>query len=278
VPVVEAARSVATFVWRHPANRDRRVRALLRAGSFQLRGRVLRRPVVARLGNASRLWCELHVTASSKVAYANPPDWNEMMAWRRLLGPGDLFVDGGANIGPYTVWAAELGARVIAVEPDAAAVARLRRNISLNARPVELVTAALTAVPGPVRMTVGLGAANHLVPDGGTEVPGTTLDELLGGRTAAGVKLDLEGAERPAIEGAATALSEHRITCLQIEWNECSSSLLGETREPIARLLSGWGYRLHRPDGVGRLVPVDDPSFGPDVFAVVDDRSPGRRP
>jgi FkbM family methyltransferase len=229
---------------------------------------MLGRTTLVPLGPSSQVWAELHHWASSQVAYGSPPDWNEMCAWRRLLSPGDLFVDGGANVGVYSVWAAESGADVIAVEPDPESAWRLLRNMALNEYQVELVCAALSDAPGPVQMTFGLDVGNHLsLGDHGTEVQGTTLDEVLGDRTAAGVKLDLEGAERLAVEGAADALSEHRIGHLQLEWNWCSSDLLGETREPLAKLLRGWGYRLYRPDESGRLQSIDDDAFGPDVFA-----------
>jgi FkbM family methyltransferase len=58
---------------------------------------------------------------------------------RRLLAahlrPGDLAVDIGANIGAYTLFMAGLvgpGGRVLAVEPQAAVLARLRENLALN--------------------------------------------------------------------------------------------------------------------------------------------------
>jgi FkbM family methyltransferase len=266
---VGEARAILGYVWNHPANEQHRFRACVRAGTFQLRGRCLRRPTVVSFGATSRIMAELHVTSSSKVVYASPPDWNEMLAWRRLLGPGDLFIDGGANVGVYSIWAAEAGARVIAVEPDAEAGGRLRRNVDLNGYEVEVVAAALTRSPGPVRLSVGLDTVNRLVEAGGVVVAGTTLDEILDGRRAAGVKLDLEGAERLAIEGGADALSERRIDCLQIEWNRCSVALLGETREPVARLLRDWGYGLYRPDRTGALQTLDDLAYGPDVFAAL---------
>src|SRR5689334_3802567 len=60
---------------------------------------------------------------------------NETWAIRRLLGPGDLFVDIGANIGYFSVLAARsVGAegRVIAIEPAPPTVAKLRDNLDLN--------------------------------------------------------------------------------------------------------------------------------------------------
>ncbi|MFB9236899.1 FkbM family methyltransferase [Plantactinospora siamensis] len=265
---------VLTHVWRHPANRDRRLRSVLRAVSYQVRGR-LGRPTVARLGERSRILARPHHAAAGLVVYGNPPDWPEMHAWRRLLRPGDLFVDVGSNVGTYALWAAESGTTVVAVEPDRQAAEELRRNVGLNGYPIEVLECALAAEPGTLRLTSGNDTMNHLVlgdghghGHGGTPVPVRTLDEVLGDRVAAGVKIDVEGAERLVLEGARAALADRRITVLQLEWNRMSERVLGESREPVARLLAEYGYRLTRPDETGQLAPSDASGYGPDVFAV----------
>jgi len=71
---------------------------------------------VRRLGDSSKIWADLHRTAASKVVYTKQPDHPEMLTWRQVLRPGDLFIDVGADIGNYTIWAAELGAEVIALQ------------------------------------------------------------------------------------------------------------------------------------------------------------------
>jgi FkbM family methyltransferase len=270
------ARVVLGFVWTHPANRDRRLAAVCRAVDFQLRARLGRRPLITGIGERGRMWAELHLTASSKVRYANPPDWNEMQAWRRLLGPGDLFVDVGSNVGAYALWAGDHGATVVAVEPGSAAAERLRRNVALNDFPVTVLQCGLADRPGRMRLTSGKDTTNHLVRDGdqpGEEIAVDTLDNVLGDRCAAGVKIDVEGAERLVLEGARRALSERRIAVLQLEWNSMSRRLLSESRVPVAELLREYGYTFMRPDGRGRLHPLVPPAESPtDLFAV----APGR--
>ncbi len=269
------ARGVLGFVWSHPANRDRRLAAVCRAVDFQLRAR-LGRPLVTGIGERGRMWAELHVTAASKVRYANPPDWNEMQAWRRLLSPGDLFVDVGSNVGAYALWAGDRGATVIAVEPGSAAAERLRRNVALNDFPITVLQCGLADRPGRMRLTTGNDTMNHLVRDRdqpGEEIAVDTLDNVLGDRCAAGVKVDVEGAERLVLEGARRALSERRIGVLQLEWNSMSRSLLAETRAPVAELLREYGYTFMRPDTRGQLhalLPPDESAT--DLFAV----APGR--
>lgn len=264
------ARGVLRFVWSHPANRGRRMSSIGRAVLFQVQGRMGKRTLTP-IGELGRMWAELHYTASSSVVYANPPDWKEMLAWKRILRQRDLFIDVGSNVGSYALWAGGLGAEVIAVEPGREAVTRLRENVSLNDFSVEVVACALGATPGVMRLTTGLDTVNHLLIDSaapGDEVEVRTLDELLGGRVARGVKVDVEGAERLVLEGSKRALTSRRIEFMQLEWNEMSRRTLSEDREPVETILRSHGYLLCRPDQHGHLKLVGDFGFGADIFAV----------
>lgn len=257
---------VVPWVWGHPANRGRRLQALGRAVAFQMRGRLLRRPTVGAIGRDARFIADIGTAAASKAVYANPPDWPEMLVWRDRLTPGDLFVDVGANVGTYSLWAGDLGAEVIAVEPGPETVTRLRRNLALNDFPFHVVEAVATDHEGVEQFDPAGDSTAHI--GEGIEVKATTLDAILGDRHAAGVKIDVEGYERLVLQGATMALSERRIDCLQLEWNDLSKTALGESRHPIRDLLRGYGYSLYRPDERGRLVPDPDAGVGADVFAL----------
>jgi FkbM family methyltransferase len=270
VPVVKSC-AVVKHIWTHPANEGRRVRGVLRAARFQFRGRVLRKGTLALLGDSSRVWAYLHRTGASRVVYGNPPDYPEMLAWRRALGPGDLFVDVGANIGCYTIWAAEAGAEVIALEPAEETFALLLENIDLNGYQVDAIQAAAGSSSGLARFTTGLDCVNRLDPLGGVEARVVTVDSLIGDRTAAGMKIDVEGFEIHVLRGCSRALADKRIRLIQLEWNAASQAAVGTDRRPVADVLAGYGYDLYRPDPDGLLRPIEDVGFGADVFA-----SPGR--
>jgi FkbM family methyltransferase len=265
--IIAKTRNVVHYVWRHPANEGRRGRALARAAGYQARARLLGRRVQVRLGERSRLWVEPHRAAAVKAVYGNPPDFAEMMVWRQVLRPGDLFLDVGANVGGYSVWAGELGAEVIALEPAEDTFRLLADNVALNGFPIRAVQAAAGAACGTARFTSGHDALNRLDPGGAAEVAVVTIDSLLGGGVAAGMKIDVEGFEIDVLRGCERALREQRIGLIQLEWNhECLRSV-GTDRKPVAELLASCGYRLYRPAGDGRLEPLADLGFGPDVFA-----------
>jgi len=261
------ARGIVRYVWRHPANAGHRPRALLRVARYQAQSRFLRRRAVARLGERSRMWVDLHRSGASMVLYANPPDLPEMLVWRHELRDGGLYVDVGANVGTYSLWAAERGAEVIALEPAPDTFALLRENIALNGYPVTSVQAAAGGHCGTARFTAGLDAGNSLDPDGPVRAELVTIDSLIGERYVTGMKIDVEGFEIEVLRGCRRALAAHRIGLIQLEWNQASALALGSDRRPVAELLARHGYRLYRPNAAGHLVPVADPGYGADVFA-----------
>lgn len=266
------AKNVVKFVWTHPANRGRRAQAMGRAVRFQARSRLLHRRTLAQLGERSYLWAGLHRPGASRVVYGNPPDHPEMLVWRQLLIPGDVFVDVGANVGSYTIWAGELGAEVIALEPAADTFELLLENIAINDYQVRAIRATAGSVCGITRFTVGQDCVNRLDPRGSAGVPTVqvemvTIDSIIGDRFVRGMKVDVEGFEIEVLRGCKRALSEHRIGLIQLEWNPTCEDALGTDRQPTADLLAEFGYELRRPDYNGVLHVIDEIGYGPDVFA-----------
>lgn len=228
--------------------------------------------MTVRLGTRSKIRAYRHMSGTTEVVYANPPA-TELHVWSRHLQEGAFFVDVGANAGVYTIWALERGAEVLAVEPNPLACRRFRENLALNAYEARLVEAAVSDREGEVLITVDRDVGNHLVlddsgtPDRATPVPAVTLDALIGDRVVDGLKLDVEGAELLALQGAYGALADRRIKLMQLEWNVCSMEVTGTDRRSTAKLLQSHGYELLRADDDGNLSPTSDFSFGPDVFA-----------
>ena len=102
--------------WAHPVNEGARLRAARRVLKHEIVTRALGRPMVVPLGTHSRIIARHGETNSPHAVRGNPPN-DEMHVWRAFLRPGDLFVDVGANIGIYTIFALDLGAEVIALPP-----------------------------------------------------------------------------------------------------------------------------------------------------------------
>jgi FkbM family methyltransferase len=205
--------------------------------------------------------------------YANPP-FRELLVWSHHLGPGSSFIDVGAGVGVYTVWAIEHGAVATAIEPNPIALRSLRQNMALNGYQPRILEIALADHDGEMAMTFDLDVANHLMQqleDDRSQdvrlVPVTTLDAIIDDGEIDGVKIDVEGAERLVLKGGIQALSEHRIKLLELEWNFSSMKVAGHDRGTIADFLLAQGYEILEPDVDGRLHPTTDFSFRNTLFA-----------
>jgi len=226
-------------------------RALFRAPLMSLRALdEWRDPVVDEDCRVETRLGTFGVRANSDDLYLTLPGREAMIVrtMRDILRPGDWFIDAGANIGAYTVFAAGLGARIISVEmmPETAAI--LRRNVRDNrCQNVEIVEAALTDVAGKtVHATFEpgkFGSASIAVERTGqtVEVSTTTLSILLEHVPRVHLmKLDLEGAEPETIKGAPLA----KIDAIIFEdWGD----------QELSTFLADAGFDVRRLDGNNSL-------------------------
>jgi FkbM family methyltransferase len=132
---------------------------------------------------------------------------------------GDVVIDCGAHVGVFTRQALQDGARiVVSVEPAPENLECLRRNLAsqIAAGRVIVVPKAVWDRPDTLRIQhfPGNSGADHISTDpGGTEVPMVTLDSLVADLKLDDVdliKMDIEGAERRALMGAAGLIKRFR--------------------------------------------------------------------
>ena len=163
----------------------------------------------------------------SLVVYWRPGRQRGLQSmYEPFVAPGDLVFDVGAHVGDRTVAFLDLGARVVALEPQPGPAAILDR-IAGGREGLTLVRAAVGPAPGRARLAVS--SANPTVStladdwrarigdvnagfrsvdwDDAVEVEVTTLDRLVEthGRPAF-VKIDVEGFEAEVLAGLSVAL------------------------------------------------------------------------
>lgn len=204
-------------VWaRDPEDRAARMAAFAAAAPLPSADDSVRADEYAlRLSGGVTAICTRSPVSTSTVVLLERETWfeDEFAFVGRLIRPGWRAVDGGANIGVYTLSLAQAGADVLAFEPNPPIADRARRAIALNgldAR-VRLRVAALGDRPGVARFETDAQPENaRLAASGGIEVPVTTLDAeiaALGWSALDFVKLDLEGGEADALRGARATLA-----------------------------------------------------------------------
>jgi FkbM family methyltransferase len=166
-------------------------------------------------------------------------------ALRRLLAPGDVFYDVGANVGFFTLLGARLvgpGGRVVAFEPVPWCARAVGHNIELNGfEHARIRTEAVGDADGSARLlVVGEASWSHLESTGRhadvrdeIDVTVVSLDSLVESGAIPPpdvVKIDTEGAELQAIEGARATIARHRpaIVCELHDTNEAFVALMDE--------------------------------------------------
>jgi FkbM family methyltransferase len=257
--------SIPRQILRHPYNRSRPIRALAKSIWWQGYKRLAKRPITVPLFETMKLRCYPDSVSASNVMYfGDYYEFDEMLFVRRYLRPGDGFIDGGANIGTYSLLAAKIvgpSGRVEAFEPDRVAVLRLRENIALNALSnVHVHEAALSETQGRFLFAQGWDVSNRLVSLAETglhtvEVDTVRLDDHLEPDMAYEMaKLDLEGSELAALRGARNHLLAANPPIWQLEAMESQLLKRGTSRDEVAIFLRDCGYAFASYDGKsGRL-------------------------
>lgn len=161
-----------------------------------------------------------------------------------FVKPGTTFVDVGAWIGPISMWAARLGAKVVAAEPDPVARELLERNCRQNGYLVKILPVCVSDEDGRAGLEEqhGLGSSMTRTVEG-TEIEAVTLQTLFA-REVSGkcslVKMDVEGHEAKILPKAGPFLAERGIplyvsmhqpwwpVSLDPSWMEAFSRVEGE--------------------------------------------------
>lgn len=126
------------------------------------------------------------------------------------LGPGGCFFDIGANVGFYTLLASRLigdDGCVVSFEPNPRNLSFLRRHLTLNRlENVQVMETAVSNISGQRMFSRKEGPAQgHLSDTGDLHVRVVRLDDIIedGALPAPdAMKIDIEGAELPALQGA----------------------------------------------------------------------------
>lgn len=249
-------------------------RALWRIGMSLLRRRWQRFVVVSVDIGSARVHADLR-TPLGLGLYRYGFHAVEARVCAALLRRGDVFVDGGANIGLFALRGASVvgsTGRVLACEPAPGTMRLLRANVQHNHVPwVDLHALALSDEVGTANFTVfedGSGLASFAPPPGAgltVEVAVETLDRLTSpfGRGVALVKLDVEGAEAKALEGASELIVRSApLFLIEVEPDHLARQ--GSSIDDLMHALQPHGYEAYAITPKARLRRLEGPWRPPD--------------
>jgi FkbM family methyltransferase len=191
----------------------------------------------------------------------------------KLLDTGDHAIDGGANQGIFTcAFASAVGnaGHVYAFEPQAYAVSCIERNARLNAmNNITVFEGALSDTPGETFLITDRGpvaAFTSTEPQGASPilVKSYSIDSLVNSdqlHDVQFIKLDVEGAELKALQGARSMLRRATPRICIEAWSE-------RLYEEIAAFLRPLGYQAYVFDERGNLTSFAAFRPSPNVFFI----------
>lgn len=170
----------------------------------------------------------------------------EVAVFEALVGPQDVVIEVGANVGVHTVPLALRAGAVIAIEPQRLVYQVLCANVALaglqNVHCIQAVarssTQGITAVPlldVDTPQSFGSLSLLHQIPGASEQVTNITVDSLQA--PCSFLKIDCEGMEYEVLHGAIDTLRRHR-PFVYLEY--------AENRVWIRTLLLSLGYTCYR--------------------------------
>ena len=185
----------------------------------------------------------------------------------KLLQPGDVFVDVGANIGYFTLLASRRvgpAGRIIAVEANPRTFKLLEANVEMNGcTNVALHNVAAGETAGFATMfereagNAGGDQVDFTAAASLASLPVQRLDTLVGELPVRLIKLDIEGAEAKAMRGATGLLERADAPDLVFEFTPKFLAGMGDDPRELIGLLERLGYRL-KTIGYAGPSPVDE--------------------
>lgn len=174
-----------------------------------------------------------------------------LAAVKRLAPAGGNVIDIGANVGFVTLWASQCvgpGGTVIAVEPSAWALQRLKNNAALNdMRNIVPVHAAAGAAPGEAEMFVINGyRVDDKITNTRETVTFVTIDDLVaqhGLDRVDLIKSDTDGYELGVLNGASATIQRFK-PAIVFEMYPSAIERAGGSPNDLIAFLDGLGYHL----------------------------------
>jgi len=183
---------------------------------------------------------------------------------RTLLGPGSRFLDVGANVGYFSLLAAQAapGGSIDSVEPEPRNLALLRHNLWRHGVDAQVWPVGLGSTHGVGSLDVEPNNPGNTTLDASVVraislaavAPG---DELFEGRSFDVVKIDVQGAETDVVAGMREVLARSPGIRLIVEFFPQAISRRGETPRDVLEFYRGVGLdRVVEIDG--KLRQLDD--------------------
>jgi FkbM family methyltransferase len=244
----------------HPVARRQRLRTLGRFARAEILNRAMNCPFLFRHDFGVTLIVDRGLHSTRGHYFLGVHEFEEEFFLLHFLGEQDLFIDVGANLGVFSILVARAtGARVIAFEPSPSSAKIMKMQVALNglADRVELHETCVGNETRQVSIKDSVDMDNAIVLDGGgtelVSVPMLKIDDVVRPERDCVMKMDVEGFEREALEGARRLLADPRLRALAVE--TCGiCTRFGHSTDEISEMVMSNGFVPARYDPWARTV------------------------
>lgn len=259
--------AILQFIWKHPLASKNRGKAYRNFFSWQFAQLINRYPILYPLVEESVVLVQKGMVGATGNIYTGLLEFDDMAFVLHALKKEDLFADIGANIGIYTVLAAKnVGANVVSIEPVPSTFNHLSNNIFLND-----ITKQVVQLPIGVgnentilAFTNTIDSMNHVLlnidsdkQDAVIEIEVKKLDDVFTKDIPVIMKMDIEGYEWPALNGAKNLLASKQLQVIIIELNGCGNAY-GFKDEDIHNLLLSYSFKPYAYNPFTRSISLLD--------------------
>lgn len=186
-------------------------------------------------------------------------EFEESVFLIHLLKKNDLFLDVGANVGHYCLLISGLKhARSIAIEPVPETYARLKEHIDLNCLGglIDARHIGVSDKNGELYFSTDRGTMDRIVNStykNSVSVKVKTIDSILEENVPLALKMDVEGYEKFALEGAHKTLNNPSFKVLILELNN-SGKIYKISDQEIYNTVIEFGFKPYSYDATSRTL------------------------
>jgi FkbM family methyltransferase len=196
-------------------------------------------------------------------------EYNETELFKRSIKEGDIVLDIGANIGYYSLIAAELinKGKVYAFEPDPVNYEIFLKNIKLNNyKNIVPLQIALSNEKSRTKLFKhennpgGHSLSDKINKKGFIDIETISLDEFVSTNSVNNIsfiKIDVEGAEGLVLEGSEKLLEKENLKIL-MEFSPVLLDDIGTEPSFLLKNLNDYGFKIKNISGYNKLTPVTD--------------------
>lgn len=258
------------LVFSHPLNRNKPLATLLRALWWKINQVIFRLPVICQITPNRKCICYPDSSYGGLIVYLGMPEYEGNTYILNNLKPNDTFIDVGACIGDYSLFASSIitKGRIYAFEPFKKSIEMFEENIRLNnIKNISIFNGVASDKNGYEHLSIEKESeVNHIVHEknihNGIKIPSITLDRYITEnniKQVAILKIDVEGSEMKVLKGAEKSIRNKKIKKILIELNK-NNQFFGSSNQKIIAWLKKQQYRVYlfEEDKIKKLTNVNE--------------------